>query len=94
MDYIFTQTVTTTKIVLNSGRVEDLNHHRASISTIFKTDTILYYAGHILAAYTSQVFFDIYQVNGPLEKRVDLSQFFFKDNQAKIDGLLNVTPQV
>lgn len=94
LHYVFTQTVTTTKIILNSGLVEDLAHHRASISSIFKLSTILYYAGHILAAYASKAFFDIFMVNSTLEKRVDISQFFFRDHPAKLEGKLRVAPVI
>lgn len=38
--------------------------------------TILYYAGHILAAYQKHSVIDVFRVNGPLIERLDMSQFF------------------
>lgn len=38
--------------------------------------TILYYAGHILAAYQKQSFIDVFRVNGPLIERLEMNTFF------------------
>ena len=38
--------------------------------------TVLYYAGHILAAYEGASFVDVFRVNGPLVERLELEDFF------------------
>ena len=38
--------------------------------------TVLYYAGHILAAYEGTSFVDVFRVNGPLVERLELEDFF------------------
>jgi len=38
--------------------------------------TILYYAGHILAAYIGHSVIDVFRVNGPLIERLDMNQHF------------------
>ena len=38
--------------------------------------TILYYAGHILAAYQRQSIIDVFRVNGPMIERLAMNQFF------------------
>lgn len=41
-----------------------------------KINTLLYYAGHIVAVYDTLDFADIFQVNGPLIERLHLGKFF------------------
>ena len=42
----------------------------------FEIRTVLYYAGHILAAYQKQSFIDVFRVNGPLMERLEMNTFF------------------
>ena len=39
-------------------------------------ETILYYAGHIVAVYCGKSIVDVFKVNGPLNERFDLNAFF------------------
>lgn len=38
-----------------------------------EVNTIMYYAGHILAAYIGQSIIDVFRVNGPLIERLDMN---------------------
>lgn len=42
----------------------------------YEIRTVLYYAGHILAAYQNQSFIDVFRVNGPLIERLEMNTFF------------------
>ena len=46
--------------------------------------TILYYAGHILAAYQKQSIIDVFRVNGPLIERLEMNTFF-EHSDHKVD---------
>lgn len=88
LDYVFTNSVETTRIdlevkredaALNDatrlGRTESLTDSTA-IAEKPQVKTIMYYAGHILTINKKQPIVDVFRVNGPLVETYQLGEFF------------------
>lgn len=62
IDYKFTDLIETSRIEL----LQEVGR------PVTQLKTILYYAGHILAAYQSTACVSVFRVNGPLDHTIDL----------------------
>lgn len=93
IDYQLTSQIETTRIELKHEPLllpgeavpiesQTLTAAKTSKATISKSriNTLLYYAGHIIAVYDALSIADIYQVNGPLVERLELGKFFAPTN--------------